>query len=133
VGPRVVCRIACARRHNGAKFFQHMFRVLYLGQPSLLVKYVGAYKVQVHDHVTVSVLPLCRHACSVCLGWSGEACSLFGGLVVWWFGGLVVWWFGGLVVWWFGVVVFWCCGVVVLWCCGVVVLWCCGVVCCVVL
>lgn len=37
--------------HNGAKFFQHMFRVLFQGQPSLLVKYVGAYKVQVHDHV----------------------------------------------------------------------------------
>jgi hypothetical protein len=39
--------------HNGAKFFQHMFQVLYNGQPSLLAKYVGAYKVQMHDHVSV--------------------------------------------------------------------------------
>ena len=41
--------------HNGAKFFQHMFRVLFNGQPSLLAKYIGAYKVQMHDHVSVRV------------------------------------------------------------------------------
>ncbi len=39
---------------NGAKFFQHMFRVLFEAQPSVLVKYIGAYKVEMHDQVTVT-------------------------------------------------------------------------------